>query len=316
MSLALRDGALNNPQNTVSNQPPVLILGTAQLGLVYGIANTTGKPDQHTANALVATAWEQGVSTFDTAQGYGDSETVLGQAFLACRVGQRARVITKLSPTLPASGSEIADSLSASRDRLRVEHLFCVMLHREEQLPLLDDYVGEVLCNQRAAGLVEHLGISVYTPQKALQALRHPLLDIVQIPASLVDRRCEAAGVFAMAKNMNKQLHVRSAFLQGTLLLPPQRIPEALRELRPVVEKFQQISAAAGIQPSLAALLWLHHRYPEAAILFGAETPEQVRDNLNPAIWKQGPSPAFIRQMEAIVPPQKAELLNPSLWKR
>lgn len=295
---------------------PSLILGTVQLGLPYGIANATGKPDQRAANAIVAAAWELGVRCFDTAQGYGDSETVLGKALRACHAQDLAHVITKLSPALPPFGAEIGQSLSISRERLGVKRFFCVMLHREEHLPLLDDYAGDVLRKLRAACQLEHIGVSVYTPEKALEALRHPLVDIVQIPASLLDRRCETVGVFALARETGKQLHVRSAFLQGVLLMPPLRIPDNLRELRPAVEAFQQACAVAAIPPAVAALLWLHARHPDVSILFGAETADQVRDNVNPHVWKHEIEPAFLRQLDAIDSPQKAELLNPSLWKR
>jgi len=53
-----------------------LVLGTAQLGLPYGIANQTGQPDQVVATAIIREAWNQGIREFDTAQGYGDSEQV------------------------------------------------------------------------------------------------------------------------------------------------------------------------------------------------------------------------------------------------
>lgn len=292
------------------------ILGTVQLGLPYGIANTTGKPDQSMANAIVAAVWEQDITTFDTAQGYGDSEAVLGQALHACGATNQARVITKLSPDLPMSSLEIEESLHASRNRLGISAFFCVMLHREEHLPFLDAHAGAALTEQRTAGLLKHIGVSVYTPEKALEALRHPLVDMVQVPASLFDRRFEAAGVFALAHEMGKQVHVRSAFLQGVLLMAPQQLPACLQELSPVLKDFHQICAAEGVRPTLAALLWLQHRYPDAAILFGAETQEQVRDNLDSTAWNSGLSPACIRQLDAILPPQKPELLNPSLWKR
>lgn len=57
-----------------------LVLGTAQLGMSYGIANKTGLPDLATATAIVQTAWESGICEFDTAQAYGKSEQVLSQA--------------------------------------------------------------------------------------------------------------------------------------------------------------------------------------------------------------------------------------------
>ena len=48
------------------------MLGTAQLGLAYGVANTTGRPDFHQAVRLIAAAAEGGVNCFDTAAAYGD----------------------------------------------------------------------------------------------------------------------------------------------------------------------------------------------------------------------------------------------------
>lgn len=295
---------------------PALILGTVQLGLPYGIANSSGKPDQRTANALVRAAWERGVTTFDTAQGYGDSERVLGQALRACGADAEARVITKLAPDIPPAASGIESSLHFSRQRLGIPRFYCVMLHREEQLSLLDAHVGAVLRQQRASGRITHIGVSVYSPEKALEALRHPLVNIVQIPASLFDRRFEDAGVFAVARERGKSLHIRSIFLQGLLLMQARELPPSLAPLRDALTAFQEACAAADIAPALAALHWMRQRHPEASLLFGAETVEQVRQNLETPLWTKRLAPGFVTLLDAIVPPQKRELLNPALWKR
>ena len=86
---------------------PKLILGTAQLGQNYGVANTTGRPDQQSANDIVRCALDGGISLFDTAQGYGESEAVLGHA-LGCHDFERsAKVITKLPPVPPEEIGEV-----------------------------------------------------------------------------------------------------------------------------------------------------------------------------------------------------------------
>lgn len=293
-----------------------LILGTVQLGIPYGIANSSGKPDQRMANALVAAAWVRGVTTFDTAQGYGESEQVLGKALLNCQATGEARIITKLSPNLPTSESAIEASLLASCQRLNISRFFCVMLHREEHIPLLDDSVGAVLHRQRQSGRLEHIGVSVYTPEKALEALQHPLVDIVQIPTSLFDRRFEQAGVFAAARKRGKMLHVRSVFLQGVLLMPAQQLPAGLAALKPFLAAFRDACVAEKISPAHAALLWICQKYPDASVLFGAETAEQVQQNLETHIWEKGLSPRFMTTLDRIIPPQNQELLNPALWKR
>jgi len=46
-----------------------LVLGTVQIGLDYGIANETGKPDLYHAENIISTAWENRIQEFDTAQG-------------------------------------------------------------------------------------------------------------------------------------------------------------------------------------------------------------------------------------------------------
>ena len=75
-----------------------LIIGTVQLGQAYGIANTTGQPEQQEANSIVRTAWDAGIMLFDTAQGYGNSESVLGATLRHCNATDAARIITKLAP--------------------------------------------------------------------------------------------------------------------------------------------------------------------------------------------------------------------------
>lgn len=58
-----------------------MTLGTVQLGLNYGIANTHGQPDEKKSNDMLLSAIENGITSFDTARGYGTSEDVLGNFF-------------------------------------------------------------------------------------------------------------------------------------------------------------------------------------------------------------------------------------------
>ena len=54
------------------------VLGTAQLGMKYGICNSHGQPDEQECLSIVETAWNSGIRFFDTAQAYQESEKVLG----------------------------------------------------------------------------------------------------------------------------------------------------------------------------------------------------------------------------------------------
>ena len=181
-----------------------LVLGTAQLGMPYGIANKNGKPDFSSALSIVQAAWESGIDEFDTAQAYGDSEQILGRIFTELGIVQEARVITKLR-SVHNFGEErlLHQSVEESLKRLNVSKLECLLLHREDILDMLDDGLKESLLTLVQRGYVRHLGVSLYSPDRAMQALGYDLFDVIQIPASILDRRFHRAGVFKFAEERN-----------------------------------------------------------------------------------------------------------------
>lgn len=291
-----------------------LIFGTVQLGIPYGIANTQGQPDQLVANAMVRFALNNGINFFDTAHAYGSSEAVLGHALQGC--GNFAHVITKLPPALPETPEKLSESIAEALKRLSVLRLYCLMLHREEQLELLDGWQGDVLRRAHASEQTEHLGVSVYTPAMALKAIAHPLISVIQIPASIFDRRFEAAGVFAMAHAANKEVHVRSVYLQGVLCMKPEQLPENLAPLRPALQMMHGVASEWNYSVPQLALSWMLTRCPQCRCLFGAETPGQVAQNIDYARQASMLPQELYAQLDAVVPPQRSELLNPALWQK
>ena len=189
------------------------------------------------------------------------------------------------------------------------------MLHREESLNFLQQKeFAESFAGIKYSGIAKALGCSVYSPEKALEAIRHPLIDVVQIPTSLFDRRFERAGVFAEAKLYGKTLHIRSALLHGVLFMSSDKLPAHLGKLTHYVNELHAICQAYSLPPAVAAMQWLLRRYPEAQILFGAETAEQVQETAK--CQKQPIPDALYYAMELLYPPQCPCLLNPALWSK
>ena len=93
-----------------------LTLGTAQLGMKYGIANRVGNPSRSAAVGLARQAIIHGVMHLDTARGYEESESVLGEA-LQDPWGARATVVTKLDPLTALSSTAEATIVCAAVDR-------------------------------------------------------------------------------------------------------------------------------------------------------------------------------------------------------
>lgn len=294
--------------------PDRVILGTAQLGMPYGIANKHGRPDEDAAQAIVSTALSQGIFAFDTAQGYGCSEAVLGKALAFIAPVKQPDVITKLSPGLLGE-DDTEPMLAASLGRLKRQSLYAVLLHREEHLAFLDGQIGTALAGWKARGLIRHVGVSVYSPAAALRALEHPLISIVQIPASVCDRRFEAAGVFSSADAKDKEIHIRSVFLQGVLALGSGQLTGKLRGLADWLHFYHQHCERHALSPLSVALRWVLRRHLRARVLFGAETPVQVKQNCELLAQDMPCEPAFWQTLDNSPPPQSDSFLNPSLWR-
>lgn len=290
-----------------------LVLGTAQLGMPYGIANRTGQPDFEMARSIVQTAWEHGIREFDTAQAYGESEAVLGRAFASLGISNEVRIITKLDPKLePDQGKNIQRAVYDSLKRLRVPCLYGIMLHREEWLDNLERGLGTMLKTLIFDGTVRYLGVSLYTPAQALRALESDILEMIQVPANILDRRFADAGVFDLANGKGKQVYIRSVFLQGLLLIRPKDLPARLGFAETTINKLENMCAQYKYTRQEMALLYIKEKYPQAKIVIGAETAAQLEQNLT--IWKDNfRSISGIKEFDGW-PITDERIINPALW--
>ncbi len=290
-----------------------LVLGTAQHGMHYGIANKTGRPAFHTVESMVAEAWNQGVREFDTAQAYGESESVLGRVLNSLGITRQARVISKLHPMLDHQDSNaLGSALQQTLARLGQARLYGLMLHRENLLDLWDAGLSETLNAFVDNGLVEHIGVSVYTPQAAVRALERSDIDLVQMPSNILDRRFEKAGALREAQRCGKQVYVRSVFLQGLLLMSVDDLPESMQFAIPILERLEDFSRETGFSQKQLALGYVRSVYPAQKVVLGCETLQQVTDNLK--LWSTELPAEIIAALRGEFKNIDEKIINPSLW--
>lgn len=292
-----------------------LVLGTAQLGMNYGIANKCGRPDSDLAKKIVQTAWENGIREYDTAQGYGESENVLGNALHSLGFSSDARVITKLDPSLDhLDRARLEQAVRKSLTRLNVPIMHGLMLHKEEYLEVWESGMGDILRGLIKQRLTEHIGASVYSPEKAKLALETDGIDMIQIPSNILDRRFEKAGVFQLADDVGKTIYIRSIFLQGLLLMPPDALPEHMRFAAPVLGRLTSFAQDVGLNIMELCIGYIKHAFPRAQLLFGAETPAQVRENLK--CWNMPWPSELMQRIQREFENINEIILNPSLWPK
>ena len=201
-----------------------IALGTVQFGVPYGIANKLGQVSRAEAKLILQQAYAHKIDTIDTAIGYGESESCLGEAGV-----NDFKLITKL-PAIPDGCVDIKkwveQQLEASLSRLGVSKVYGFLFHRPEQLLGLNgNILYEVLQRLKERGMVKKIGISIYSPNDLELLTNNFHFDLVQAPFNIFDRRLFGTGWMQQLKDSGVEIHTRSAFLQGLLLMKQVAIP-------------------------------------------------------------------------------------------
>lgn len=294
-----------------------LVLGTAQWGGPYGIANRGGPPAAAERTRLLLRASAAGIRQVDTARAYGQSEARLAAALRASRT--RFAIGTKLSPDVAPPGASAAEararteaSLAASRRALGVERLDALLLHRAAHRQAAGGAVWERLRAEREAGRIACLGVSAASPAEAWEALDDPTVERIQVATSLLDQRLVRSGFFAAARARGVEVQVRSVFLQGAALLPPAALPPALAPLRAPLQHLRAFAAAHGLALS-ALLLGFAAALPGVSVVIGVDDALQLSAHLRAA---RAPARAasLAAAAAALVPPLPDAVLDPWRW--
>ncbi|MDD9746388.1 MULTISPECIES: aldo/keto reductase [Marinovum] len=304
--------------------PAGLVLGTVQLGLAYGRANTAGLPDDAEAGGIVHDAIRHGVAEIDTARAYGQSETRLGR-ILARGWASQVRVLTKLDPLAglteasPAEliAARVRNSVLSSLLALDLKQLPVLMLHRADHLELAGGAVMSTLEALQAEGRIGALGVSVQAPEELTRVLAEPRISHVQLPCNLLDWRWRELAPRIKARS-DLRVHVRSAYLQG-LLTPadPARWPaidgveaaDLVASLTALAADLDRRDCRDLCLAYLRGLPWID------GVVVGVETRAQLADNL--ALFRRPAlSPEEIATVDARLPRVPAALLDPAGWPR
>lgn len=276
-------------------------LGSVQFGLAYGVSNPRGRTSAEEVGAILALARASGVRVLDTAAAYGDAESVLGGAGSAS-----FDVVTKL----PAcTGSEdVERALRASLARLGLDACYGLLLHDADDLAAVDGAaLAAALERVRDLGLVAKIGVSAYSADQLAATLTQMTPDLVQVPVNVVDQRLIEDGSLGRLKELGVEVHARSTFLQGLLLMEPDELPAALAAAREPLARFRQVADRNGWTPARAALGFVTGLTEVDAVICGVNDRAQLAELLN----SSDPLPARLFKELAL---DDLAVVDPTRW--
>lgn len=284
-----------------------LALGTAQFGLDYGVANKKGRVNLEEVRTVLKLAKSVGIKTLDTASAYGSSESTLGMAGI-----EGFEVITKIPPFTSDATLDIdmwiRGTVSDSLSRLKTQTLRGLLFHRP--LELLSD-VGkqayQTLVKLKKQGIVEKIGISIYQPQDLDALIPRFSFDIIQAPLNIIDRRLISSGWLQKLKQNEIEVHTRSAFLQGVLLMTPQERPAYFSPWTELLNQFDQWRTTQGLTPLQACLAFLYQHSEIDRVIVGIDSVEQLQEITKSQLYADLAVPNELESSDEA-------LINPARW--
>lgn len=283
-----------------------LILGAAQFGMAYGVSNQSGLICEDEIKKILLYTEAVGIKYIDTAPIYGNSESILGTY-----APKNIKIITKLLK-LPAKQSFnenwLFRSIKKSQSTLHPRCINTLLIHHSDDLlKANDDNFIQSLQKVKNLGLVEKIGVSIYDPYELINYRHLHLLDVVQSPMNVFDSRIIESGLFEKLLKMSIELHLRSCFLQGLLLMDPQTIPHKLHKYQDMLSTWRRWCQTMNLTPLEASLHFVKQHAPNSKIIVGCQSHFQLKEIVSAY---NAPSPIIHNFFGT----QEQQLINPSNW--
>ncbi|MCX6183253.1 MAG: aldo/keto reductase [Bacteroidetes bacterium] len=283
-----------------------IILGTVQLGLSYGI-NSTGKIlSEQEAIQILQQAKSAGIKVLDTAKAYGNAMNIIG---LYHKEGQVFEVISKFH--IHENFGFIVEYKNDLK-ALNISKMYALLFHDFLDYQNNAEYFKK-LKQLKEENLLEKIGVSVYTNDEFAKVIDDENVDLIQLPFNLLDNYNLRGELLKKAKQKNKEIHVRSIFLQGLFYKDVDQVPEKLKSLKPYLTKIKSIADDFNISVSELAFMYALQQKEIDKVVFGVDNLSQL--NLNIELIKKLPSFSVTERVNKEISVKDVQLLNPYNWR-
>jgi len=289
-------------------------IGAAQFGLDYGVSNTDGITPIAEVAKILQHAESLGIELIDTAPAYGGSEAVLG----SCIQDRSCFKIMTKTPFFDKGvireqdAAHLRKTFISSLQNLKQSSIYGLLIHHADDLLAVD---GQKLWSSMEAlkdeGLVKNIGVSVYNAEQIDEALKRYSVDLVQIPVSIFDQRLLKSGHLKKLKDRHIEVHARSIFLQGLLLMEPSQLPPYLSRAVPYLQKYHDLIKPLNLTAMDAAVAFVDHLEEIDTYIVGLNNSQQLEDILSHQKKNRYNALDFDYSKFAIT---DESIINPFLW--
>jgi aryl-alcohol dehydrogenase-like predicted oxidoreductase len=207
-----------------------IILGSANFDQIYGIKKNFIKKNE--IKKLFDLALKNKIKTIDTSPLYNKSEKIIGLLN-----NNRFKIISKI-PKPPKNIKRenikkwLKQNVMISLKNLKIKKFECLLLHNANSLLCKNgDEIYKGIRNMKINGFTSKIGVSIYDFNVLDKILKKFKFNLIQAPFNILDQRLVEKGWLKKLKKRKIEVHARSIFLQGILLLKHNQLPKKLIKL-------------------------------------------------------------------------------------
>ena len=287
-----------------------IALGTVQFGIDYGINSTSGQVKSSKVLDILNYARSQNISLLDTAPDYGDSEQVLGDANT-----QDFKIVTKTRHFDQAVISDqevnlLISDFNQSLQFLKQKSVYGVLVHNADDLLKLGaDKIFKQLQIFKQRGLITKIGVSIYSDNQLKKIIENFDIDLIQLPFNILDKRLMDSGILSKIHAQGIEVHARSVFLQGLLLMSEQNRPDKFNRWSGLWKIWHEWLNDSQITALEATIRYAISMPEISKVLVGVDNKDQLKEII---IASNGILPNIPTELHT----NDINLLNPSNWGR
>ncbi|MCX6184841.1 MAG: aldo/keto reductase [Flavobacterium sp.] len=163
----------------------------------------------------------------------------------------------------------------------------------------------------KSQGLINNIGVSVYTNTQIESLLDDDLVSVVQMPFNLLDNESIRGDLMQKLKDKGKKIHTRSAFLQGLLFTDTYSNNAIAQQLSQQLLEIRKLANEENISIASLALGYCVAQKNIDQVLIGVDSIEHLIDNVKAADFQIRKD---VTENINAIRVENVDLLNPSLW--
>jgi aryl-alcohol dehydrogenase-like predicted oxidoreductase len=272
-----------------------------------------GRIDDSEAIRTIHSALEQGITSFDTAPGYGSghAEETLGAALVGRRdeavITTKCGIVPRSShngqPGRDSSPASILREIDDSLRRLRTDHVDVYLVHWPDPETPLEDTMG-VLDDIQHAGKTRLVGVSNFDVELLEKCRKLRSIDVLQVGYNLFDRRqerevfayCRQNSIGVMAYGSLAYGLLTGAFTEDTTFEESDWRSMGVAFGQPILggDNFRhnvrlvnrlrdEVATPMGLTVAQLALAWVVRNQTVTTAMVGARVPAEIQENVGAA---------------------------------